>query len=58
MLMKLINFISIIDKQRMNDPVTESHSRTGHYFYLNLYGCAPRGARGVKRTGRAQESIP
>ena len=42
MLMKLINFISIIDKQRMNDPGTESHCRTGHYFHSNLYGHAPR----------------
>ena len=27
-----------------------SHSRFGHYFYSNLYGRAPRGPRGVKKS--------
>ena len=35
----------------------ESHSRIEHYFYSNLYGRAPRGARSVKRTGREKGSI-
>ena len=38
--------------------VPTAHSRIGHYFYSNPYGCAPWGARGVKRTGRAQGLIP
>ena len=35
-----------------------AHSRIGQYFYSNTYGCAPRGAKDVKRTGRAQGSLP
>ena len=35
----------------------QSHSWLGHYFYSNHYGCAPRGAKGVKITRRAQGSI-
>ena len=35
---------------------TQSPDRT--LFYSNLFGHNPRGARGVKRTGRAQGSIP
>ena len=27
-----------------------SHSRFGHYFYSNLYGRAPKGPRGVKKS--------
>ena len=29
---------------------TVTHSRFGHYFCSNLYGCAPRGPRGVKKS--------
>ena len=28
----------------------QAHSRFGHYFYSNLYGRAPRGPRGVKKS--------
>jgi hypothetical protein len=27
-----------------------THSQFGHYFYSNLYGCTPRGPRGVKKS--------
>ena len=30
--------------------VSHTHSRFGHYFYSNLYGRAPRGPRGVKKS--------
>ena len=33
-----------------NDNETKSHSWFGHYFCSNLYGCAPRGPRGVKKS--------
>ena len=33
---------------RMIRERSKTHSRFGHYFYSNLYECAPRGPRGVK----------
>jgi hypothetical protein len=32
------------------DFYTPAHSRFGHYFCSNLYGRAPRGPRGVKKS--------
>ena len=31
-------------------PGSFAHSRFGHYFCSNLYGCAPRGPRGVQKS--------
>ena len=50
--------LSVGRRSWFTDTAPNSHSRIGHQLYSNLYGCAHRSARGIKRIGRGHGSIP